>query len=516
MKVFKKISVVISGLILAAVCMLFAVACEFTFPLPTPSPTPPGPDVPPIDDDSEYEKLTAGELIEKIYNASAGSFTVKVSEKKNFADEHEEKSFELVYDAESACKLIAGESEYIFSGGVKYERTGETEVEKESETGREKVVVPTYKACSDDSFVSLKTIDNSVSKIFDELLSMAGESLTVTKEKDGAEIALSFEPKGALGEILSIFKENIDEPAIKSVTEILNRTFMTELTDEQAGAMIVLYGDSTFSQLLDIGFPMTRFEFAMLYSALLNSAGESNVLPSYEKFMSTYGRLSLSKLLGVESAEKAVGELNEQTLSEILKRFEYTSATLSELVSSEAATEIAEAKMSLKIKADRSYHIASVSIDTEFKVKNLPVFEPSLDEDGIREKTVEASYSYSLSADFSDVSKSEIVLPEYYLFDGNQKIAVSAAGQYSFRAGKLNKTNKDEGVVIQTLGAPVTDLAAWAKLMNGIREGVEIDAGKHILKISKEAYECMLKAQQMGMTSLIIKSYEDFDFVIEL
>ena len=504
MKKIRKPILLLFCVMLIATCMLFY-ACDFPVITPiVPTPTPPVPD-------DGFDELTSGELLLRIYNESAENFTANIDVRKNTDGEKEETGCKVVCDGR-ALKFTRGDDERFYAVGAEYERVGNVEVEEDK---THKTVVG-YRACSSDKFQPFEPLDTELTSAADLLLGAVGSNLSVEKTARGADISLSYSVAEAANSVLAVLKKDMDERAVTAVKDILNLMFMTELDEEQAGAMLVLYGDSTFSQLLDMGIPMTRFEFATAYALLKNSLKGSYELPSYEEFMVRYGKLTLTTLLKCESAKDIVGKLNEKTLAEFLKEYEYTDATLSELIASKAETKVSSAQVSVNLAADRNCRISSLEFSYDLKIKSLPVFVPSLGDDNVKEELKDVTRSYDFKIEFSDVGESSVELPESFAFEGEQTLSITGGKGYPVLIGALNSRENHAEPLIRAESEPIEDMQRWAKLMSGIRDGLTVSVDEKTLTVTEHAYECMLKAREMGLSRLTAQIYDEFVFVLEI
>ena len=519
MNFMKRILSIIFVLAVAAVGVFFAVGCELKDkpvqtppivpsepekPLPSPEPKPdpkPEPDPEP----------TAAEAVKKIYDATAPNFSASVVIRQTDGNSLTEKKLTVIYDKNEGGSFSDGQDEFICTDGLLFERVGEIKI-KDDEGEK---TASAYSAKS-GTLGKLTAVIDDVNRFLEPIAEKFGDGLILVAGEKEIKLECTLSHGATIDKIFAALKRNTDKPIARLAAELIKEFENRELTDEEAAAIVIHYGNMTLEKLMAEGGEMFEFGIRAAYFAIGAALGGYVELMPFEDFMNSYGKITLKEFLGAKDGEDFISIVSERALSESLKRVPFMQGTLLSLFTSNAETSFEKANISVSLTADKSFELISARFAADIFIEKLPTFLPSLDESGIREEIVDVKRSFVAEAAFTDVGKSKANPPEYFSYEGEQTIEVVCGGEYSFHAGELNTFDEDADLVLEVESGAIGDPAHWSEVMTKIHEGTEIDRKAKKLNISRTAYKSLVEAKKLGLTRIAIPAYKEFTFVLDI
>lgn len=492
--------------IVALVCALALFACGFS---DVTDPTEPQPSLPPSSQTAaELKELDLTELLAKAYNKTAPNFTLELTSES----EGKTECATIIYDAKVGYKIIAGGSESVYSDGLLYIKTGGGN--EESGNASEGI----WQAFESDAFVALNAVkERNLEAAFDLILPYLGIDVDKKADTDGDKYVVQTQSSRAeeLNALLKIAKENIDEKAIVGVTKAVNYLNDSSLSQEEFEALFVLYGDSTFEELLKQGKPINGELLSASYEMIRLLLEGGIDLPSFSELSDALGGLTLSGLFGRGSAEETIALWKEQTLRERLENYPYTDGTLADFVASDAPTVFTKADASFKLYADSSFTFTEFIYTSYISARDVPVFTESLVSGGLKTTLKDAEFETKVRGKFLSVGSSRVDVPENYVVVGREHLTVDSAGKYAVKRGTANRPTQKTGIVAVGAGADF-DGSQWVSLLKKIAGGITLDNENGLLCVSAAGYESMKLAMSEGLTELRVTTYEEFEFVVNV
>lgn len=462
----------------------------------------PDEDVPPQPQPPADVELT--EFFARAYNAMAQNFTISISAQTSAdgINSDAKEVFSLIYDCtgqEAEYELADENGKSIYKDGLLFAQTEQEDV---------------YTAVVGESALPrFELIEQRKLQALLEMLSLSG---TVSGQADGYIYNAKSDLTLHGNAVLNIFKQNIHESAIVCAAGLINYFADASYTTEQAEELILFYGDAPLIQILQRGEIISPDEFRILYNTVRGLLQGSYEMPAYSEFMNKYSSKSLSELLHAGSAAGLIDYLKDNTLYALLSAYEYTDATLADFfAASDVETSFELLELSIDFKADKNFVLSEFNFSILSSMKDVPVFETSLTEGGLKREIINVKNGFALTGSFSDVGNSKAEMPLKYALVGEQIILISGGGNYPLLCGSENvRINEDDGLKLEIESSPVEDPAAWAEVVKKIGAGMKIDYEDRKLTVTDEAYENIVKAFEMGMTRLTVRAFENVDFII--
>ena len=479
---------------LALSAFVFCAACTAnppTEPKPSPSPTPPEAVKP-----EKPEEISLSKFISEVLAKTSSNFTLDLE-----ADTDGEKTNAVFVRAENGICAEKENEKYVLSNGVLYTQTAVSDGEK---------AVWTAKQYSEEDFV----LPNNTKELLDALFSAFDVDAKPEVTESGYFARVQINQADVLNDVFEIAVKNLDEPALVAVTELYNYFTQSSLSPSQIGAAIVLYGDSTLGELLDMGTPMTRIEFWAFYNTLRGYLGDSSFLPEYADFMAAYENKSLFGIIGGGSAEELVAAWETETLRMRLTRYPYTDGTLADFVGADSGTYAERADLTLELASDGEFVLRTLQVTAALQVKNVPVFSESLESGGLKKEDKDIDSIVTVNGTFSAVGESEVQVPSDFVFVGEQNIIVTESGSYGFVCGTEN--TRCENISARIDSDEITDNGKWVDTLTRIINGIEVNYEEKTFTVGADAYAAMLQAKQMGLTRLYLIVYNEFEFTVEV